>query len=369
MKILMRNTVFRTAALAGLFLCMLALAGAFSGITTSVHATHAEVPSITADQVETEDNLELFVQEAVDAYYIDFIMKHHCDFSGIDTLDIPGIGMFSGTAINGILPTLTTDTIKNFIPNFTGVALEDVCDLSQPFEDVFSREDGNWKSDSIYLFVMNDEGEMLYHGTDPSVEGTTLDAEDAAGQDVLEVITDGIDDPSNAGAIVQYCWDDPTVMNDDNRDENGNLIEGEAPGDSWKVSYVVDPFEYLGIDPPMDSPGVIFGSGIYPKDESGRMLLEGCRIVTDDEPEPMEPEPMEPEPMEPEPMEPEPMEPEPMEPDDGMPTSVSGGGCAIAAGSGSTSRNDALNLLIVSALFLAVSFGNRAAGRRNGSSS
>lgn len=46
--------------------------------------------------------------------------------------------------------------------------------------------------------------------------------------------------------------------------------------------------------------------------------------------------------------------------------SISGGGCAIAAGSDSTSRNDALNLLlIVSALFFAVSFGNRAVGRRN----
>ena len=50
--------------------------------------------------------------------------------------------------------------------------------------------------------------------------------------------------------------------------------------------------------------------------------------------------------------------------------SVSGGGCAIAAGSDSTSQNNALNLLlIVSGLFLAVSFGNRAVGRRNGSSS
>ena len=38
MKILMRSTVFRTAALAGLFSLMLALGGAFFGITASVHA-------------------------------------------------------------------------------------------------------------------------------------------------------------------------------------------------------------------------------------------------------------------------------------------------------------------------------------------
>ena len=68
----MRNTVFKTAALTGLFSCMLALAGAFSGITASVHA-------ITAAEVETEAELKQFVEEAVDAYYIDFLLKQHCD--------------------------------------------------------------------------------------------------------------------------------------------------------------------------------------------------------------------------------------------------------------------------------------------------
>ena len=360
----MRNTAFKTAMLAGLFSCLLALAVVFFGTADFVHATHDEEPSITADQVETEAQLEQFVKEAVDAYYIDFIMKHHCDFTG-HTITVPGFGTFDGQTINALLPGLPTSQIKGFIPQFSSIALEDVCDLEQPFHEVFGRADGYWKSGSIYLFIMNDQGEMLYHGTEPSVEGTTLDARDADGRDVLEEITDEIETPSNAG-IVRYCWDDPTVMNDDNRDENGNRIAGEAPGDSWKTSYVVDPFEYLGINPPMGSPGVIFGSGIYPKTGAPP---SGCRIVTDDEPEPMEPEPMEPEPMEPEPMEPEPMEPEPMEPEPMEPeevTSVSGGGCAIAAGSSSTPRNNAFNLLlIVSALLFTVSFGGRAVSRRN----
>ena len=73
MRILMRNTVFKTAALAGLFSCMLMLAGAFSGITTSVHATHA-------DEVDTEADLEQFVKAAIDEYYINTIIKS-CDFS------------------------------------------------------------------------------------------------------------------------------------------------------------------------------------------------------------------------------------------------------------------------------------------------
>ncbi len=86
MRILMRNTVFKTAALAGLFSCMMALGGIFFGITDFVHATHDEEPNITADQVETKDNLEQFVKEAVDAYYIDFLIKHRCDFSDLEIL-------------------------------------------------------------------------------------------------------------------------------------------------------------------------------------------------------------------------------------------------------------------------------------------
>ena len=79
MRILMRNTVFKTAALAGLFSCMLALVGAFSGITASVHAMHEGF--IHADDVDTEaEKLKEFVEEAVDEYYIEFLIKERCDF-------------------------------------------------------------------------------------------------------------------------------------------------------------------------------------------------------------------------------------------------------------------------------------------------
>ena len=192
-------------------------------------------------------------------------MKHKCTFPADFEATVGGVTL-TGNQINPLLPTLGTDAIKMFLPQFSDLDIDAFCDLSEPFREVFGGEDGNWNSGSIYLFIMNDQGEMLYHGTEPSIEGTTLDARDADGRNVLEVITGEIETPSSSNAgIVQYCWDDPTVMGDDNRDENGDRIAGEAPGDSWKISYVVDPFEYLGINPPMGSPGVIFGSGIYPK--------------------------------------------------------------------------------------------------------
>ena len=386
----MRNTVFKTAALAGLFLCMLMLAGAFSGITTSAHAVHA-------DEVDTQAELEQFVKEAVDEYYIEFLMKEHCNFEALlpDNLPVPlsaalGI-LFPDIDIQDLSPEsiqgLSTDEVKQLIstlgtiedhPIFgpivrnlfpDGIDIWGSCD-SQPtstFRDVFTEEEENWLSGSIYLFVMNDQARLFFHGADQSVENTVLDVEDEAGQNVGELIVEGAE--ASDGSFVKYCWDDPDLDGDEIVDSNGDPIEGKAPGDSLKVSYVIDPFSSLGVPGPSGSPGIIFGSGIYP--EMPDPDLPQCD--GDGEPEPMEP-PMEPtEPMEP-PMEPtEPMEP-PMEPTEPMeppmepePTSVSGGGCAITGGGDSTPRNDALNLLLMaSTLFLAVSFGNRAAGRRNG---
>ena len=360
MRILMRNTVFKTAALAGLFLCMLVFGGAFSGFTASVHAVHAE-------DVETEEQLMEFVQEAVDEYYIEFLLKTQCDLTQLDFGQVAGLigPSLAPLGISDLSPSsmqmLTTEEVRGLIALFptvqallpAGFDMWDACTLPQPtstFRDVFTEEAANWKSGSIYLFVMNDEKELLFHGDDEGLEGDVLEAMDEGDRDVGQLIVDEADDPMNNG-IVKYCWDDPENPDDDIAEaENDSTI---APGDSLKVSYVIDPFSSLGVPGPSGSPGIILGSGIYPGPDPEFPECNENGVVGDGgEMEPMEPmEPMDPT---------EPMDPEP------EPTSVSGGGCAIAGGGDSTPRNDALNLLLmVSTLFLAVSFGNRAAGRRN----
>lgn len=350
MRILMRNTVFKTAALAGLFLCMLVFGGAFSGITTSAHAVHA-------DEVDTEEELKQFVKEAVDEYYIDFIIKTQCDFTKITH---PG----SNTPLSDLIALQTplsdflqlpADRIRPTIPLFSTLQLtreimEQGCDFTQRFAEVFGRGEGDWNSGSIYLFVMDDTGKMLYHGADDTLEGERIVAVDEGGRDVRELIVGEAATPMNDG-IVKYCWDNPAVDTDDINDNDDET----APGDSLKVSYVIDPFQDLGAPALSGSPGIIFGSGIYPEMIDPELPECNGTGIAGDGPEPTDP-PTEPMP---------PMEP-PMEPGPGTSTSVSGGGCAIAGGGDSTPRNDALNLLLmVSTLFLAVSFGNRAASRRN----
>lgn len=358
MRILMRNTVLKGSVLAGLFSCMMVLAGAFSGITASVHATHNQ-NFIHAEDVGTDkEKLKQFVEAAIDAYYIDFIFREHCEFP--DSL----------SATVAPLLEAPVKSIRDLIPLGAqfGLSLGEICDYEgQPFSKLFrseDAEDGEWKSDPIYLFVMDHDKRLLFSGADGDIEGEVLEAVDRGDRNVADEIIKGA---RNAGGdFVDYCWDDPTVEGDD--EDNPNSMT--APGFSWKTSYVVDPADYLKVPPDPSFPKVIFGSGIYPKTGAPP---SGCRIVTDDEMEEMEEmeEPMEEmeEPMEEmeEPME-EAEDIEDMVED--VVDSVSGGGCAIAAGSDSTPRNDALNLLlIVSALFLSVSFGNRAVGRRNGNGS
>ena len=141
----MRNTVFKTAALAGLFLCMLMLAGAFSGITASVHA-------ITASEVDTEEELEQFVKEAIEAYYIDTIIRE-CDFSESPTIGpaLDAFGIDLATAPVEVIRPLISQFHLVGITSRSGVA--DYCDFSQRFDEVFGRGEGDWRS-VPYIFSL-----------------------------------------------------------------------------------------------------------------------------------------------------------------------------------------------------------------------
>ncbi|MCY3827109.1 MAG: cache domain-containing protein [Candidatus Dadabacteria bacterium] len=356
MEILMRNTVFKTTAFAGLFLCVLALGGVFPSITASVHATHNQ-GFIHAEDVGTDQGkLEQFVKAAIDAYYIDFIFRQ-CEFPD----NISQLMTASGVD----LATTPVETIKGFIPlaaGFPDLAMNigEYCDYTQPFSEVFrseDAEDGEWESGSIYLFVMDDQGTLLFVGADPDSEGEVLRAIDAGGRNVAQAIIGKAKENPKEGGFVDYCWDDPATEDDDVGDSDPLI----APGDSWKMSYVVDPFELLGSPKPAGSSNVIFGSGIYPKTGTPPKGCDGDGMVGDEE-EMDDMDDME------EPVEESMDEPREMEMPTGTVDSVSGGGCAIMSGSDGTPQNTAFNLLL-SALFLAVSFGNRAVSRWNGNSS
>ncbi|GEM_PF-1024163 len=286
---------------------------------------------VSADKIETAGDLEAqkealkdYVHSVIDAYYIDFLFKRSCDFSTLQGLE------------NVNLRALTRAQIKDFIPTIrsSGAGLNplDYCNVLKTslYRPVMRSEDGPWKSGSVYLFIMDNDVDVqrvLFNGLDAKLEDKNLKVFDEAGQDVGKLIIDGVRSaPQGEGVFVEYCWDDPEYEGDEVRDTDGNPLQGKAPGKSYKLSYVVDAADYMGL-PPLQgsgSPHYIFGSGIYPKEGEGD-LLSGCefsRAVTAED-------------------------------------AADDGGCAVS-GIGDTPQSTTFNLfLIVSALFLAISFGRR----------
>ncbi len=291
----MRNTVFKTAALAGLFLCMLALAGAFFSTTVSVHAMHEGF--IHAEDVGTDEaKLKEFVEDAIDAYYIDFLIKgeeEHCDFSqlvlpqtlinllpgflaryDIEDLSPSSMRTLSTDDIKGLISLFNTPEVQSFIPG--GLDIWEPCEIppSSSLREVFGLGEGDWRSDSIYLFVVqytDQEQILIYHGIDMPFENRDVTGlKDEGEREIIDLIREAADGPVQSRTekgFLDYCWEDPSVEDDEIED----MDPLTAPGDSWKTSYVVDPFNteetdgYLGVDSPSDSSRVIFGSGIYPK--------------------------------------------------------------------------------------------------------
>ena len=179
---------------------------------------------------------------------------------------------------------------------------------------------------------MDDKKEVLFHGADENFEGQPLVAKDRGDRNVAQLIIDEVRDPESDGdGLFNYCWDDPTIEED-----NEHNPDFTAPGFSWKTSYVVDPFDYLELDPPSGSTGVIFASGIYPKDGTPPL---GCEIFadTDDMTDDMTDDIG----------------------DEGV-DAVSGGGCTIA-GTSNTSQGALLNLFLIASVLFPVVFLRRRA--------
>ena len=77
------------------------------------------------------------------------------------------------------------------------------------------RSEGEWKSGPIYLFVSDLQGNMLFHGADPSLEGQNLiDLKDLNGVKVTQELLAQV---ANGGGFVEYLWDDPTIEGDEDR--------------------------------------------------------------------------------------------------------------------------------------------------------
>ena len=110
--------------------------------------------------------------------------------------------------------------------------------------NAFRVEGGDWKSGSIYLWVVSGEGIILFHATEPFREGkeTDLTRTDINGVRFAEELIQGA--RREGRKFLEYYYDDPT-------------IEGDEDTGSPKLGYAV------GFSVANSDQKAVIGSGIY----------------------------------------------------------------------------------------------------------
>ncbi|MXX60413.1 MAG: hypothetical protein F4Z42_02300 [Holophagales bacterium] len=157
-------------------------------------ATHLPKPAVTASQVKDRETLITFVEEAVKVYR--------------EAVRSEGYSALVG--------------IRN----------------------AFRLEGGDWKSGSIYLWVVSGSGIILFHATRPDVEGTPTDMTrtDINGVRFAEELIGGA--RREGRKFLEYYYDDPTVQGDE---------DTGSPKLGYAVSFPV----------PNSEQRAVIGSGIY----------------------------------------------------------------------------------------------------------
>ena len=110
--------------------------------------------------------------------------------------------------------------------------------------NAFRQEGGDWKSGSIYLWVVSGEGIILFHATEPFREGrpTDMTRTDINGVRFAEELIGGA--RREGRKFLEYYYDDPTIMGDE---------DTGSPKLGYAVSFSV----------PNSQQKAVIGSGIY----------------------------------------------------------------------------------------------------------
>ena len=108
------------------------------------------------------------------------------------------------------------------------------------------RQEGPWKYNSIYLFILDEKGHVVFHPVQPNLEDQNImDLTDANGVRIVEEL---INAAKNGGGFVEYLWDNPAK-------------DGDEEMGSAKVSYAT-PFTKL------NGTRLIVSAGLYPEHEN-----------------------------------------------------------------------------------------------------
>ena len=124
------------------------------------------------------------------------------------------------------------------------VMSEGYSDLTAEVRNAFRLEGGDWKSGSIYLWVVSSGGFTLFHGSEPYREGKPTDMvrTDSQGIKIAEELIGGA--LREGRKFLRYHYDNPA-------------IEGDEETGSPKLGYAVR------LQRPNSDEKIVIGSGIY----------------------------------------------------------------------------------------------------------
>ena len=208
---------------------------------------------------ETEDHASF--EEMVDDLVDNYVAGSLGSDAGPDFLELRM--QFRELFFNAVTPEINSKDVSDredlkqfldeaftFFTNSFSIPLFDPVILRR----VFRFEGGPWRNLSTYIYIMDDEANVIFNGANRTIEQTNLwdfppDSEDKFIQRIIAVAKEP------GGGFVRYNWDDP-------EDPNDNPPDGGAGGSSPKLAYV-KAFS-LDKDEPVDNPRIyIFGTGLY----------------------------------------------------------------------------------------------------------
>ena len=201
------------------------------------------------------------------------------------------------------LKMFVKDAIKFFQNTLINTLTNPNLDLAKA-RKFFRAEDGPWRHVSTYIYIMDNGGNVIFNGGNRNIEQTNLlQSQDSDLVEIINRLIAASEKQNEDERFVEYNWDNPAV-------EGDSPPGGGAGGSSPKLGYV----ETFTI--PSFSQVLIFGSGLYLESDTPEM--DAPETDTDDD-----------------------------------------GACAIA-GDGNTTQSTIFNLfLVMSVLFLAISFKRR----------
>ena len=159
-------------------------------------------PTVTAKEVDTREELKMFVQGAIDFF------------------------------ASALLDPTRVDLAK--------------------VRKLFRAEDGPWRHVSTYIWIMDNGGNVIFNGGNKNIEQTNLlRGQNQSLVDIIQRLIAASEKENEDERFVEYNWDDPNIEGDE-------APGGGAGGTSPKLGYVKafpNPFN--------PSQEFIFGSGLY----------------------------------------------------------------------------------------------------------